>query len=284
MKRISLPRDPRWFQITVLGGLLLYGVFVLRFGVSAQQLAGTVGAALLAQWTLSRAYSLPRFDPKSALITSFSLTLLLRVPHAGWAIAAAVVAIASKFLIRHRGKHVFNPANFAITLALLAGVGWVAPGQWGAVALFALVLGGAGVFVTARSERFDITLAFLASYGALLFGRALWLGDPLTIPLHALQSGAVVLFAFFMISDPKTTPNSRAGRIAFAVLVALVTFGIRFTLYRSDGIMWALCAVSPLTPLIDHFLRARVYQWPGQFTPTVELGASNTTGEQHVAA
>ncbi len=284
MNRIILPRDPRWLQIAVLGGLLLYGVFVLEFGVSAQRLAFTVGTALLCQYGLTRAFRLPRFDPKSALITSFSLTLLLRVPHDGWAMVAAALAIGSKFSIRVRGKHVFNPANFAIVALLLLDRGWVAPGQWGAVALFALVLGGAGVFVTARSERFDITAAFLAGYGALLVGRALWLGDPLSIPLHAMQNGSLILFAFFMISDPKTTPSSRAGRILFALAVAAVTYGIRFTLYRSDGVMWALCALAPLTPLFDRIFEARAYQWPTQ-TPTVAFGTqTQNSGEQHVAA
>lgn len=284
MTRSTLPRDPRWFQISVLLGLLLYGVFVLEFGVSAQRLGLTVVAAVLTQYVLTRASCLPRFDPKSALITSFSLTLLLRVPHDGWAVAAAALAIASKFLIRVRGKHVFNPANFAIVVLLAAGVGWVAPGQWGAPALFALVLGGAGVFVTARSERFDITAAFLGGYATLLVGRALWLGDPLTIPLHAMQNGALVLFAFFMISDPKTTPSSRAGRIVFALAVAALTYWIRFTLYRSDGVMWALGALAPLTPLIDRVFRARAYEWP-ESMPTVSLGTQPTpSGEQHVAA
>ena len=72
-----------------------------------------------------------------------------------------------------------------------------------------------------RAARSDVTLAFLVFYLALVVGRSLWLGEPLAIPLHRLQSGALLLFAFFMISDPKTTPDSRAGRILFAALVAL---------------------------------------------------------------
>ena len=62
--------------------------------------------------------------------------------------------------------------------------------------------------------------AFIVFYCALVFGRSLYLGEPLTIPLHRLESGALLLFTFFMISDPKTTPDSRAGRVLFAALVA----------------------------------------------------------------
>src|SRR5256885_429998 len=72
-----------------------------------------------------------------------------------------------------------------------------------------------------RAARDDVTVTFRACYAALLVGRSLWLGEPLAIPLHRLESGALVLFAFFMISDPKTTPDSRAGRVLFAALVAL---------------------------------------------------------------
>ena len=77
-----------------------------------------------------------------------------------------------------------------------------------------------------------MTYAFLGFYALLVVGRAVWLGDPLTIPLHHLQSGALLLFAFFMISDPKTTPDSRAGRVLFATLVALGAVLVQFGLYR----------------------------------------------------
>src|SRR5207247_1579437 len=79
---------------------------------------------------------------------------------------------------------------------------------------------GAGGIVVNRAARADVTYAFIAFYAALVFGRSIYLGEPLTIPLHRLESGALLLFTFFMISDPKTTPDSRAGRLLFAALVA----------------------------------------------------------------
>ena len=104
-----------------------------------------------------------------------------------------------------------------------------------------------------------IALAFLASYAAVLFGRSLWLGEPMTIPLHRMQSGALLLFAFFMISDPKSTPDSRAGRILFGLLVALGAGFVQFKLFRNHGILWSLAVCSLVVPLIDWWLPARRY-------------------------
>ena len=120
-------------------------------------------------------------------------------------------------MLRVGGKHLFNPTNFGIVAMMLAtGQVWVSPGQWGNVAFFAFLMACLGGLVVNRAARSDVTLAFLAFYLALVFGRALWLGEPMAIPLHRLESGALLLFTFFMISDPKTTPDSRAGRILFA--------------------------------------------------------------------
>src|SRR5206468_1506523 len=157
----------------------------------------------------------------SALISALSLCLLLRTGSLGLAMLTAAVAIASKFTLRVRDKHVFNPTNFALVAMMLAtGSVWVSPGQWGSGLVFAFLLASAGGLVVNRAARADVTLAFLASWASLLVARSLWLGEPLAIPLHRLENGALVLFAFFMISDPRTTPDSRAGRLLFAALAA----------------------------------------------------------------
>ena len=126
---------------------------------------------------------------------------------------AAVITIASKFLLRINGKHLFNPTNFGIVAMMaLTGEVWVSPGQWGNVAFFAFLMACLGGLVVNRAARSDVTYAFIAFYMALVFGRSLWLGEPMAIPVHRLESGALLLFTFFMISDPKTTPGSRAGK------------------------------------------------------------------------
>jgi len=128
---------------------------------------------------------------------------------------------------------------------------WASPGQWGSAAVFAFLLASAGGLVVNRAARADVTWTFLACYAALWLGRSLWLGDPLVIPLHRLENGALVLFAFFMISDPRTTPDSRAGRILFAVLVAVGAYVVQFKLFRTNGLLWSLAVCSLVVPLFD---------------------------------
>ena len=112
-----------------------------------------------------------------------------------------------------------------------------------------------------RARRAGTTIGFLGFYALLLFGRALWLGDPLAIPLHQLQNGALLVFAFFMISDPMTTPDSAVGRVVYSILVASVAFTIQFVLYRPHGPILALIATAPLVPLIDYLFHGAAYRW-----------------------
>ena len=149
----------------------------------------------------------------------------------------------------------------AMAMLLLTGLVWVSPGQWGTAASFAFLMACAGMVVVMRAARSDVTLAFIACYSALVIRRSLYLGEPLTIPLHRLESGAFLLFSFFMISDPKTTPDSRAARILFAALVAATGWYIQFRLFRTNGLLWSLAACSLLVPAIDRLLPGRRYRW-----------------------
>ena len=254
--------DPRVYQIATLASLLTYGVFALDFEVRPETAVAIVGAALATQLVGGLLSTPRRFDPRSALISALSLCLLLRTMSLRLAIVTAVIAIASKFLIRIRGKHVFNPTNGAIVAMMLAtSAVWVSPGQWGSGVIFAFLLASAGGLVVNRAARADVTWTFLAGWAGLLVGRSLWLGEPLAIPLHRLESGALVLFSFFMISDPRTTPDSRAGRILFAALVALGAYVTQFWLFRTNALLWSLAVCSLTVPLIDRLLPGTRYQW-----------------------
>ena len=261
----SRPADPRYYQIAILGGLLSYGVFVLDFGIHASNAIAIFLTAQSVQFAASRWAGLARFDPLSAMITSLSLTLLLRTDAVALAMLAAAIAIGSKFLLRVRGKHIFNPANIAL-IALMFGSdrAWVSSGQWGSAAIGAFALACLGLIVLTRAKRAETTFAFLLAYATLLLGRAAWLGDPLSIPLHQLQNGALLIFAFFMISDPKTAPNTAAGRLIFGALVASVAYTIQFVWYQPNGPIIALVLSAPLVPLIDMAMHGRIYRWRQQ--------------------
>ena len=254
--------DPRLYQIATLGGLLGYGVLWLGLDVDPWTAAIILTTVLAAQLVATRVTGRGRFDPRSALISGLSLCLLLRTNSPELAVLTAVLAIASKFLVRVRDKHVFNPTNVAlVAMLLLTGKVWVSPGQWGSTAVFAFLLACAGGLVVNRAARADGTWAFLGAHAALLVGRALWLGDPLEISLHRLANGALVLFAFFMISDPRTTPDSRPGRILFAIVVAVGACVIQYRLFQTNPLLWSLAVCSLAVPLIDRLLPGRRYDW-----------------------
>jgi enediyne biosynthesis protein E5 len=260
--------DPRLYQITVLSGLLVYGWAALEFDITASRAALLIGTCLAAQWAWTRVRGVAAFDGRSALISALSLCLLCRASDPLLAASTAVVAISSKFIVRVRGKHIFNPTNVGlVVMLLLSDAVWVSPGQWGNPAWFAFLMAGLGLLVVTRAARADVTLAFLLFYSALVAGRSCWLGDPWAIPIHRLQSGALLLFAFFMISDPKTTPDSRAGRVLFAALVAAGAWYVQFRLFRTNGLLWSLACCSLLVPLIDLLLPGSRYAWPAFAAP-----------------
>ncbi len=253
--------DPRLYQIGALTLLLLYGFTALDFDTTFVRAAIVIAAAIGAQALCSKIWNV-RFDPRSAAISGLSLALLLRSNSLLLLLAAAAIAVSSKFVIRWRGKHIFNPTNFAIVALMIATPGvWVSPGQWGNVAFFGFLIVCLGGLVVYRARRSDVTYAFIVAWAAVLIGRSLWLGEPMTIPLHRMENGALLLFTFFMISDPKTTPDSRAGRILFAILVALGARYVQFKLFHTNGILWSLAACSLLVPVIDVLLPGGRYEW-----------------------
>jgi len=257
--------DPRLYQIGTLAALLVYGMGWLDFDISPVRVALVLGTALCAQKICDRLSGSPApfaSTSRSALISGLSLCLLLRSNDHVLACAAAVIAIAGKFLVRVRGKHVFNPTNSAIVaMLLLTGQVWVSPGQWGAAAFFGFLMACVGSLVVTRAARSDVTIAFIACYAALVVGRSVYVGEPLTIPLHRLESGAFLLFSFFMISDPKTTPDSRAARILFAALVAATAWYVQFRLFRTNGLLWSLAGWSIAVPILDRLFPAARYDW-----------------------
>src|SRR5271168_1387805 len=254
--------DPRLFQIFSLGILLAAGAYFRDFSVRPAQVILTFAAGILTQaacWTLTP--SKPR-SLRSAVITCLSLSLLLRADNLLAHPLAAAAAISSKSLFRFRDKHLFNPATFGIIFAIVLLPGtWVSPGQWGqdvAIAGWVMML---GTLVTNRARRGDISWTFLVFYLGALALRVGCLGQRWAVWTHQLESGALLLFAFFMISDPMTGPNARRGRIAHAALVAALAYVWQYRLYHTNGLIRALFIAAPFVPLWDAIWPARKFEW-----------------------
>ena len=178
---------------------------------------------------------------------------------------AAVLAISAKFGLRVNGKHIYNPANLGVMTALLFFPGaWISPGQWGNDLALACWVVALGALVTRRARRWDISWMFLSCWLALVFLRVSLLGQNWGVLVHQFQSGALLLFTFFMISDPMTIPNHPRGRLIYAVLAPASRSAWQYVLFRPNALVWALFLSTPLVPLIDRVLPAARFQWrPG---------------------
>lgn len=260
--------DARYFQIAFQAVLLTAGVLLRDFSLLPVQMALALVAATATQACWLKVFRLREVGYLSPLITGFGLSLLLRADSLWLHPLVACLAISGKFLIRIRGKHVFNPANFGVGVALLALPGaWVSPGQWGndlGLAVWLVALGG---LVAQRARRDDAAWLFLAVFLGLLALRLFYLGHSWgrgwEIFCHQALNGALLLFAFFMISDPMTLPDRPWARRLHVVLVAGIAFCWQFLFYRPSGALWALLCLAPLVPLWDAIWPGKRHNWRG---------------------
>ena len=259
MQKVKI--DPRHYQLAVQGILLAWGMAVLQFPVTPVQVMGVVAGALAVQVLFCRLY---RLNPVwlSTFNTAFSVLLLLHAQDVSWLVVAAVVGVASKFLLRLDGRHVFNPSNIGIVASLLlSDAVWVAPGQWGHGLWWFLLLAGLGLSVWIGWRALLSTGSFLAVYVGFLWLRAGWLGDPWSIPLHQMQNGSLLLFSFFMLADPITTPAHPGGRVIFGVLIALAAVWLQFHWYIPNAFLYALAMGSPLVFVLNRWLNYPAFVW-----------------------
>jgi len=199
---------------------------------------------------------------KSPTITALSLSLLLRSNHLWVLVLAGVLAISSKFVLQREDKHWFNPANFGIvTVMTLTQDAWVSPGQWGNDVWLVFLFLSLGGIVLQKVGRVETSCAFLAVYGALVLGRNIYLGWTIDVFLHQMMNGSLLLFALFMMTDPRSIPNSRQMRIIWATLIAILGFVWQFVWYNSTGLFYALFLVSPLTIYLDRWDNAPKFTW-----------------------
>jgi Na+-transporting NADH:ubiquinone oxidoreductase subunit NqrB len=273
----ALPRDARVFQIVFLAGLLTVGVLVRDFSLQPLQMALAFAAGICTQAFWLRRLGLAQKGFLSAIITRCGLSLLLRSDTLWAHPIAAVMAMSSKFLLRSHGKHIYNPADLGViaALTLLPGT-WVSPGQWGndlALAVWLLMLGS---IVTSRARRIDISWVFLSAFLGLIALRVMWLGQPWAIWRHQFGNGALLLFAFFMISDPMTIPNHRVARVAYALMVAVGAFAWQYGLFRPNAFIWGLFLASPLVPFFDRAWPGARFEWrPSAMSDAKVMPAAN---------
>ena len=119
-----------------------------------------------------------------------------------------------------------------------------------------------GWFVLFRVGRLDTGLTFLATFAGLMFIRSyVYLGWPIDHFWHTLSSGTLLLFAFFMITDPVTTPNHPKARILWSILVGALAFGLTSWFYVHSAPIWALFFMAPITPVFDKLFAHKKFSW-----------------------
>lgn len=286
--------DPRLRLSAVIITLHILGQTVLGFKVSIAQILFTVVLCALIEVALSLLRDAALIWPASGLLTGSSIAFILRASgtrHGDWwslhgiqyFALAAVISLLSKHLLRPGGKHLFNPSNVGIvSTLLLAGPARVFPQYlwWGDLhapvlaALTVILLGGLWVLRPVRM--YAMAASFLATFTVLvgvfaLSGRrfvAVWHSGPVTgmsFWLIIAASPEVLVFAFFMMPDPRTTPSTVRGRVIFGVLTAALAGALLFFQPTEFGIKLAILSsltfTCALAPVLDGSIRARLRAW-----------------------
>ena len=256
-------RDARHFQIIYQSIFLLYGINFLGWGVDTISFLLFITFCLLTQFFWLKIKEKELSGLKSALITSMSLCLMFKAGHPFIAMLAAVLSISSKYVFNYKGKHFFNPANFGIIVSiLLTGKGWISPGQWGNDAVIIYLVGAAGLMILLKVKRLETSVAFLFTFLLAEYIRTtIYIGWEPEVFIHKITNGSLWLFAFFMITDPVSTPDHPKARIIWAAATGILAFvlGNFYFVYASP--VWALFIMSPLTFFFDKLFIHQKFKW-----------------------
>jgi Na+-transporting NADH:ubiquinone oxidoreductase subunit NqrB len=276
---MAMFKDARDYQILFLALFLGLGVALRDWSLRPEMvgiaLLTALGTQFFMGWLLSGwdkiqgleypILALPEvvgFNWRSPLITGLGMSLLLRTDHPETMGLAVAVAIASKFCLKVNDKHIFNPGNLGIVFALcFTHDAWVSPGQWGEDLWYGILFLGAGGLVLKRVGRWDTTACFLGAYALLEAIRNLYLGWTWDVWLHRMSSGSLLLFALFMITDPRSIPNAKPARLLWAVGIAGVTFVLRNLFFLPTAVFWALFALAPMTVVLDRVWESPRFEW-----------------------
>lgn len=251
--------SPKWMIAILVTLVLVVGEWQYQILGGYERLALTLSVCVATEYVLSIFIRGRHAALQSAYISGVSLALLTK-PQSNvlWPfVIGAFIAIASKYLLRYRKRHLWNPTNFAISALVLLAPGQVAvlSHQWGNNLATNAVIWTVGALVVTRAKVLHVTLSYLSAFLVLAWVRSLMVGTPLLAEIAPVTGPMYQLFILFMITDPRTTVGSRRGRMVVAAAVAVVEFGIRlagdyqidvFTpLYYSPPIL-ALAMVGPV--------------------------------------
>ena len=245
-------KDPRWTLAVALTLWTVLGQTAYYFNRDLLQLSLAAGTACLLDLILLAVVARQFVVPLSAYITAMSVAILLESYDWRVYVVAPAWGVLSKYLLRDRTRHFFNPSNFAIVAAVVFahGVASVAPGsQWGADYRLAFAILGLGLLMMRRVQRLDLALAWLGGYMLMGVVRMALGQGGLVFALGPMTGAEFALFTFSMLPDPKTSPPNRAGRIAWGLSIA-VTDGVLRYLEIRYSMFYALFAHCALLPII----------------------------------
>lgn len=250
--------DNRYIAPAFITCILLVGH--LSFGIleSYPKTLLAIVTSILLELLLGRLFLNKWVHPASAYITGISVGILVRSP-AYWPYAlCSAISITSKYVLRLKGRHIWNPSNFGISVMLFLAPETVASLsiQWGNYLLPMLVIWALGSVIIWRLRRFHITGIYVASFITFAFLRSWMTGSPWQSEIAPITGPMYQLFIFFMITDPKTTVRSKRGQCLVVFLIALLEMVMRL-----DQIVYApfysLFIVGPIAMLTEMWLDSR---------------------------
>jgi Na+-translocating ferredoxin:NAD+ oxidoreductase RnfD subunit len=244
---------PVFITLILLLGNLSFGILE-----SYTRTLLAIGSAMAAEVILGRLMTGKWPHLASSYITGISVGILLRSP-AFWPYAlCSLLAITSKYVVRWKGRHLFNPSNFGICAMLFLASEAVASLsiQWGNNLLAMLVIWLLGSAIIWRLKRFHICATYVVSFLVFALIRSWMLHQPWQSEISPITGPEYQLFIFFMITDPKTTVRSWKGQCVVAFLVAALEMVMRLdqSIYAP---LYALFVVGPIALLVEMWWTAR---------------------------
>lgn len=255
----SLPRPFNEIIIpkSFIGPLLITAIVVaahISFGIldGWEKFAAALGAAMIVELFLHKIVTGKWRNLSSAYISGNSAGILVRAPMV-WPFAlCAAISIASKYLFRYKGTHIWNPTNFGIVVMLLIASDSMAvlSIQWGSNMWAMLTIWIVGLFVISKVKLFHVCAVYILSFLAFAWIRSVYNDGMFLAEVAPLTGPMYQLFVLFMITDPKTTLSTRNGRMLVAFLIALVEMFFRLgeAVYAP---FYALFIVGPIALMIE---------------------------------